>query len=123
MEIANYRQFVFKLNRETKEDKIVWNITEFSKPSLIGTEAIMDSVYVTNVLNNNIRLFRLKIKYFTEDYDYEWAESFRLELIDDNGNSLYKIPDDPAISDLYDTVKFKTSKISDLFNDFLKDPH
>ena len=121
MEIANYRQFVFKLNKETKEDKILWRITDFTKPALIGTEELMDAIYVTNVLKKNIRLFRLKIRYFTDEYEYEWAESFRLELVDDNGNSLYKFPDDSAISDLYDTVKYKTSNIADLFNDFLKD--
>ncbi len=117
----NYRQFIFKLNKETKEDKIVWRISTFTKPALLGSEEILDAIYYTDVLENKIRLFRLKVKHYLEEDYYEWVEDFRLEIVDENGNSLYKFPEDTAISDLYDTVQFKTSKISDLFNGFLSD--
>jgi len=121
MEKMNYRQFIFKLNKETKEDKIVWRISTFTKPALLGSEEILDAIYYTDVLENKIRLFRLKVKHYLEEDYYEWVEDFRLEIVDENGNSLYKFPEDTAISDLYDTVQFKTSKISDLFNGFLSD--
>ena len=121
MDKINYKQFIFKLNKETKEDKIVWRINTFAKPALLDSERVLDAIYSTNVLERKIRLFRLKVKhYFEEDY-LEWIETFRLEVVDDEGNSLYTFPDDTAIPDLYDTVKFKTSKVSDLFNEFLTD--
>ncbi len=115
------RQFIFKLNKDTKENKIKWRIGTFAKPALLGSEELLDAVYYTDVLEKKIRLFRLKVKHYMDEDYYDWIEDFRLEIIDENGNSLYKFPEDIAISDLYATVQFKTSNVSDFFNDFLSE--
>lgn len=111
---------ISKLNRETKEDRVVWQVNRSIPSSLLGTEELMDNVYMTKVLEKYLRLYKLQVKYYFDEGAYEWTENFRLEFTDERGNSIWRFPDDRSIIDLYETVTYKTSGAEKFFSDFLK---
>jgi hypothetical protein len=112
---------VTKLNRETKEGKIKWEVNRSKPSSLSGTEILVENVYTAQVLNKKFRLYKYQSKYFRDEESYEWTESFRLEFIDDWGNSEWTFPDDRSVYDLYSSVRYKTSNIEKFVDDFLTD--
>jgi hypothetical protein len=121
MNTRDYVRFISKLNRETKEKKIEWQKSTSPIKSLIGSETIIDFVYTTNVVDKMVRLFKFKEKHYYDEDIYDWVENYRLEFIDISGNSIYTLPDDRSIPDLYETVRFKTSGIESFFDSYLSD--
>lgn len=115
----NTRKIIIKLNRDTKEDKIKWTVNREKPSSLSGSEILSDNVYVCKVLDKNFRLFRYQSKYYHDEDAYEWTDSYRLEFFDTWGNAEWAFPDDRAIYDLYETVRFKTSNIEGFMDKFL----
>jgi len=114
-------KIISKLNRETKEGTIKWDVNRTKPSSLSGSEQGLDNVYTAIVLGKKIRLYKYQYRSYYDEGLYDWVDSYRLEFIDDWGNSLWTFPDDRAIYDLYETVRYKTSNIEDFFNDYLSD--
>jgi hypothetical protein len=81
----------------------------------------LDNVYTSKVLDRNLRLYKYKTKYFHDEDAFDWTEGYRLEFIDRWGNSEWTFPEDRATYDLYETVRYKTSKIDDFMNKYLDD--
>jgi hypothetical protein len=119
MNANQIHKFITKLNRDTKEDLIVWNINNNVSLNLAGTETLLDSVYFCKVLDKYLRLFRLKSKYYYDEGLYEWVEEYRLDFVDNLGKSEWTFPSDRAIGDLYDTVRYKTSNVQTFLDKFL----
>jgi hypothetical protein len=114
-------KLILKLNRETKEDKIKWEISSNRINSLVGTETLINNIYIVDILNNKFRLYKFKEKHFYDEDAYNWIEDYKLDLIDNFGNSKFTFESDRAIVDLYGTVQYKTSNIEDFMKDYLKD--
>ena len=112
---------ITKLNRDTKEGLFKWEINRGRMLFLSGIEVLSDNVYTCKVLKKYLRLYRYQSKSYYDEATYEWIEGYRLEFVDSLGNSEWAFPDDRAIYDLYETVRFKTSNIEDFINDFLSD--
>jgi hypothetical protein len=113
------QKVILKLNRDTKEDKITWEVKHASPISLGGTEKLIDNAYVATVGGRKIRLYKYQAKFYYDEGLYDWSESYRLEFIDFYDNSEWEFPRDNSILDLYDTVRYKTSKVADFFKDYL----
>ena len=112
-------KIISKLNRETKEDIIKWEKNRTKPSSLAGSEILVENVYTTKVLERHLRLYRFQAKYFYDEESFEWTDSYRLEFIDIWGNSEWTFPEDRAIFDLYETVRYKTSNIDGFIDTFL----
>jgi len=113
------QKVILKLNRDTKEDKITWEVKHGSPLSLGGTEKLIDNSYVTIVGGRKIRLYKYETKFYYDEGLYEWSEAYRLEFIDFYDKAEWEFPRDNSILDLYDTVRYKTSKVEDFFKDYL----
>lgn len=114
-------KLISKLNRETKEDIIKWEISNTRINSLVGSETIIGNIYIVKILNKNIRLFKYKEKHFYDEDIFDWIEGYKLEFIDNSGNSQFTFAHDRAIYDLYETVQYKTSEIEDFLSNYLLD--
>jgi hypothetical protein len=112
-------KLIAKLNRQTKEDVIIWQIDTSRPSSLIGTEVLVDNVFITNVLGKRMRLYKYLGRYYYDEDKFDWVEEMRLELVDIYGKTTFKFPLDPGIADLYQTVMFKTSGVADFLDEFL----
>jgi hypothetical protein len=113
------QKVIIKLNRDTKEGKIKWEVSHHVPSSVGGTERLIDNVYITSVSKKKMRLYKLESKFYYDEGLSEWSESYRLEFIDFNNKTEWEFPKDSSILDLYDTVRYKTSNVEDFFKDFL----
>ena len=110
-----------KLNRDTKENLVKWEIISSRPSSLSGNEVLTDNVYTCMVLDRKIRMYKFQSKIYYDEGAYEWSDGYRLEFIDNEGNSEWGITNDSAIYDLYETVRYKTSDIESFMDKYLKD--
>lgn len=115
------QKVIVKLNRDTKEDKIKWEVTHTIPSSLAGTEKLIDNIYVAKVSTKKVRLYKYEYKHFYEEEIFFWLEAFRLEFIDLYEKTEWEFPRDNAVEDLYDSVRYKTSNVEDFFKDYLAD--
>ncbi len=122
MSTSKYLKIIVKLNRDTNEEKIYWEINR-SIPLLSAHERLIDNVYTVKISDKNLRLFKYDYRYYLDEDTYDWVRTCRLEFIDIHGNSEWTFPNDlrNAIEDLYETVRFKTAKVDNFLNDYLSE--
>ncbi|MBK9718214.1 MAG: hypothetical protein IPO85_12010 [Saprospiraceae bacterium] len=118
MNTKHSSKIITKLNRDTKEGTIKWEVNRNKPSSLSGSEVLTDNVYTCKVLDKQFRLFKYQSKFYYDEGVYEWTDNFRLEFVDGWGNSEWAFPDNIAIYDLYETVRFKTSNIESFIDKF-----
>jgi hypothetical protein len=111
-------KLVSKLNRETKEGQLIWQISRI-QPSLNNGENVIDLIYYTEVNNKTLRLYKYSTKYYMDEDTFEWTTSIRLEFVDRNWKSQYAFPEIAILSDLYETVRYKTSGLDDFLENYL----
>ncbi len=121
MDSVKTTKAIAKINRETKDGKIIWEIDRRASPSLRGDEVLLDNVYVGKITDRMFRLYRYQTKYFVDEDIFHWVDRYRLEIIDVRGNSLWELFDNQAVADLYNTVQFKTADVEGFYKDFLAD--
>jgi hypothetical protein len=112
---------VAKINRLTKEGKIEWHVLSKAPSSLASTEELIDFVYTAEVSGSLFRLYKYEYRVYTDIDEWDMSQSYKLEIIDKNDNSLWEFPRGNNIKDLYDTIRFKTSKAEDFFDKFLNE--
>lgn len=112
---------VLKLTKDTIDGKVNWSIVSKAKIVLGSEEEILDNVYKTKYLNNFLRVYKYRDKAYHDYLEYTWVDGYRLEMIDENNNSLWEFPSDHAIIGLYETVKEKTSGANTFLDEILKD--
>lgn len=115
-------KFILELIRRTAKSEIIWEITNSPNnfPSMIGLS------YKTMLLEGKtLKIFKKMAIYETidayefDDYKSRYAK-IRLELIDENNNTLYEFPDDYSLMTLYRIIQEKTSGIADVFESMLQ---
>lgn len=112
-------QFILKLIKLTKIGEVAWSSSNPTDDELPSGEFILDKVYETNFNDRDLRLYRYKYKYYKDEYDIEWLQRIRLELLDDKGNVDYEFEYMNSMSDLYDIVREQTSNVIDFIDDVL----
>jgi hypothetical protein len=121
MNANNATKLINKINRETKEGKILWTRNNRTPSSLEGSERLANGIYYTSPFEGKyLRLYKYKSKSYSDEDVFDWVDGLRLELIDDMHNSLWDFPNDAATNSLYDTIRFKTADIDNLFDSYLK---
>mgnify|MGYP006091468157 CR=1 FL=1 len=116
---SKYIKTVLKLNRLTKENELIWETSRFDPNSISGTERMVGNAFVTTANDKQIRLYKFEYRHYTDEDEFFWAPDFRLEFIDSRGNGSWQFPDDRTITDLYETVTYKTSGAEEFVDGFL----
>lgn len=107
------------MNRETIEGAITW--TEMLRVNDIGlnsNEELSGKVYQANYKDRNFILFKCLVKIQTDEFEYNWVPEFRLIMLDKKGKIDWEFPGHRAISDLYESVRFKVSDVEPFFDSF-----
>ncbi len=142
-------KFILELIRRTAKSEIIWETTHSSKnlPSIVDLSyktVLEDKIFRILKYKSNyasvdayelassyeqgkiFRLFKHKSDYKSVDaYELDnqelgWYEKIRLELVDENNNTLYEFPDDYSLITLYRVIQEKTSGIADIFEQILQ---
>jgi hypothetical protein len=98
------------MNRETIEGSIKW--TELVRVNDIGlnsNEKLSGKVYQAEYKGRAVVVFKCLVKIQTEEFEYNWVPEFKLIMLDNKGKIDWEFPRRRAISDLYESVRFKVS--------------
>jgi len=122
MNSSQVTQAILKLNRETAEGKILWDVNKRTPSSLNAGEELQGNTFLAAVMEKSFRLYKLQQRAY-HGYDEGWdvVDSYRLEMVDSSRNTEWIFPDDSAIADLYQTVLFQTSGAQSFFDSFLSE--
>ncbi len=112
-------KLVLKLIKLTKNNDIKWKGFVPDNPDLPNEEIILDKVYKTEIGDKNFHLYRYKYKYFIDEFEYQWAQRVRLDLVDNEGETDYVFKYENSMNDLYDIVREQASNVNQLIDDIL----
>lgn len=113
-------KFILELIKRTKKKEINWKTSNRIPSFPDGAERHIDLVYISDISGKIFRIYKYQIKFFRDEYDYEWVERIRLETVNENYEVIYEIPYQYSLFNLYETVREQTSGIEDLIDNFLK---
>lgn len=111
--------FIIKLIKLTKSNELTWNSTTPREAELPNGEVILDKLYKTTFNERDFRLYRYKYKYYRDEYDFEWSQRIRLELLDSDGHTDFEFEYQNSMNDLYEIVREQTSNVSDFIDNVL----
>jgi len=116
----NITQLIVKLNKMTQGGELGWSSHNL-KLTLDYQEEIVDKVYRTSYKDKYFRLFKYRSRHYTDEDVFHWITGWRMEITDENYNAEWRFPEERAISDLYDSVRYQIANVDDLINDLLSD--
>lgn len=107
--------FILEVIKKTRQGKINW---EACKPSEIDKieETIISFVYKASIAEKLFWVYKYKTKYYHDEYEWEWTERIKFEMIDEDEMILFEFPYEYSLFDLYSTIQEQSSGISDVFN-------
>lgn len=112
-------QFLLRLIKLTQGGELTWESYAPINVELPNSEIIIDKVYTSILGGRKIKLYKYKYKYYKDEYDFDWLQSVRLELLDENDKADYEFEYQNSMNDLYDIVREQASKVLDLIDDVL----
>lgn len=118
---------VTKLIELTQADSLKWERSTSTHGIVQNDDYRVQVVFTTEFESHKLRLFRARKRivpiatitvYAIVEQPKEpyWTAETILEIVDDYGISMYQFPYVSAISDLYNSVIAKTSRIDDLLS-------
>lgn len=129
--ISKTSEAVYKLNKITAENILRWERSDIIDILKTKTTDVILGVYTTNYKNKKLRIYKKRYEVLKHSLlsltgsigpTKEYETVVILELIDNDGNSLYSIDaSNEALDDLYESVRYQSSGAKDLIDDLLKD--
>lgn len=123
-----------KLLLLTQKGAIEWKSVSPSSVKGAGLEDIVTSSFVCKYQDKFLRIYRRKYKgpsslsflggiwgNTEKQSELRWYSEVVLELIDENGSSLWQFPKGEILRDLLEAIKYKASGAHDLINSLLNE--
>lgn len=114
-------RFIAKLIKDTKLGKVTWDIEAKGKLALPGDERLVSKVYVTNIKDKNLRLYQYQIKHYTDEFEWDWVDRVKLEIFDDDGDTLFEYGYDFSFFKLLNAIRAANTKVDEFMKDFLNE--
>jgi hypothetical protein len=110
---------VSQLTRLTYENLLKWKVTQPPDTITDGSNSRFPYYAVVRYKDKNLAYFEERYKYHHDEFAYDWIETAKLMLLDEDYRMIYIFPETTALKDLADTIKESTANIDDLFSDLL----
>jgi hypothetical protein len=111
---------VDKLIKLTQHNFISWTIDEPSE-GMNSFNSKVDLVYRTFYLDNNMRIYENRYKYYIDDSQYVWNTDVVMDIVDKDDRVLWRFPYTPNMQELFKVIQFKNPVIQDFYDAILKD--
>ena len=125
---------IAKIISLTRDDKLSWTSVNPNEVLNRSPEDILSSVFVTHYKDKVLRIYQRRYKgpsisakigaLFSaaiSSSDMRWYSEVVLELINDDGHSLWSFPIEDILKDLLEVIKYKASGASDLISSLLSE--
>ena len=119
MTVNETLKIIEKLIELTQHKKLIWS-NYYGKISLPSNEKI-DSAYVTQYLDQNIRVYKYFYQYWTDEETCHWLEDVRFEFYSRvTGGTSYAFPTAPNTKELLETIMYQNSGVENFYNQIFK---
>ena len=116
----NITSLIVKLNKMTQNGELKWSSYN-SRLVLDYQDEAVDKIYRTSYKDKHFRLFKYRSRDYTDEDIFHWITRWRLEITDENYNAEWTFPEERAIADLYDSVRYQIADVDNLLNELLSD--
>jgi hypothetical protein len=114
------RSFLKKLKEQTERGSLHWHREELHvENEYESDEEPVGYPCVANFPPHYLRISQVRYKYWTEMDSWSWDTKIVLDFVDISGKMLWRFPADPAIFEIYESVRFSTSGVSNAIESFL----
>jgi hypothetical protein len=111
---------VDKLIKSTQHNLISWTIDEPSE-GMNSSDSKVDLIYRAFYLDNNIRIYENRYKYYIDDSQYVWNTDVVMDIVDKDDRVLWRFPYTPNMQELFKVIQFKNPVIQGFYDAILKD--
>lgn len=111
---------VDKLIKSTQHNLISWTIDEPSE-GMNSFDSKVDLIYRAFYLDNNIRIYENRYKYYIDDSQYVWNTDVVMDIVDKDDRVLWRFPYTPNMQELFKVIQFKNPVIQGFYDAILKD--
>lgn len=117
--MINQRQsieIVDKLIELTQHGELLW---DYERPNsyMLAQDSKVDTVYLTQYLGRNIRIYRRDFKYYLDESQYTWDWEVIVEFVNDQGERMGRFPQSPNSIELIQAIQYQNPQIKDFYND------
>jgi hypothetical protein len=110
--------FILEVIKKTRQGKIVW---EAIKPTIDRLdEPIVNFIYNSKIGGKSFSVYKFRTKYYHDEYDWEWTERIKFDMVNEDGMILYEFPYEYSLFDLYSAIQEQNSGISEVLNSMLE---
>lgn len=113
-------RFISKLIKDTQNGEIEWE-TDDTRITLPSSERRVSKIYRTEINGKNLRLYEYNIKYFRDEDEWDWVERVRLEIIDEENDSIFEFGYDYSLYKLYYAIRKASSGADEFMKEFLNE--
>ncbi|MGE4444885.1 MAG: hypothetical protein AB7E37_07960 [Candidatus Altimarinota bacterium] len=106
-----------KLIELTQKNVIKWEISNMY-PMLSDMEKF-DTIFSTDYLGQKIRVYKFFYRHYRDEDEFYWLEEYKLEIFDEQNNTLFNFPIVPNIKDLLNAVMYQNSNVEDFYKNLM----
>jgi len=112
---------VNKLLALTQDRLIEWERTRDTRAVTFATDDVVDVVYKAEANGNNFLIYEASYRTMDQEERVYWDSRICLDMVDDNGVLLWRLPVSPGMWDLLRAVQVRAGKIEERLDAFLDD--
>lgn len=115
-------ELVSKLNEQTQDGIIAWVPDGATSDPMIRYSHVIEA-YKASYKDKGFRLIKISPQTlrFGGVFEPQVKSTFQLEIIDQDGKTLWKVPEVVGLKDLFESIKYQLSNVKQLIDDFLTD--
>ncbi|HXT02334.1 MAG TPA: hypothetical protein VN915_16795 [Elusimicrobiota bacterium] len=107
---------MFLFLKLTQDGKLIWTAMDPSPDTMEDGNKVVRVMYVAKKDDRMLRLYHYRFRSYTDEDEWHWEDSIALEVSDPKGLSWWSFPRNRVIWDLYEAVKFKTTKVDEFID-------
>lgn len=108
-----------KLIELTQKNVIKWDISNYY-PLLSDMEK-SDTIFSTEYLGQLIRIYKFFYRHYKDEDEFYWLEEYKLEIFDNQNNTLFNFPSVPNTKDLLNAVMYQKSNVEDFYKKLMSE--
>lgn len=106
-----------KLIELTQKNVIKWKISNMY-PMLSDMEKF-DTIFSTDYLEQKFRVDKVFYRHYRDEDEFYWLEEYKLEIFDEQNNTLFNFPIVPNTKDLLNAVMYQNSNVEDFYKNLM----
>lgn len=107
-----------KLIELTQKNIIKWKISD--KYPILSDMEKFDTIFSADYLGQKLRVYKFFYRHYRDEDEFYWLEEYKLEIFDQQNNTLFNFLTLPNIKDLLNAVMYQKSNVEDFYKKLME---